>query len=228
MITLEELNLALPAKLRGKLSGEILQNIAGVVTDAQQASQFRDNFISYTNVLQEGKYKVEDYVNAVIYVGFKLMGYSDRECYQRTFPKRYAELVASGTSSKDIASYVSSYNRGMLVNKIFEQTIIPTYVLNQDAIQKAINTQVEIMGDPKARNSDRVKAADSLLNHLKKPETAKVELSIDYKKTEEMDSLEDAMRQMIEGQKKLIEMGHTTQSIAQARMIDVTPNETDS
>lgn len=225
MITLEELDSALPANLRGRISPEIQSNIANIITDPQQAAQFRDNFIGYTNVLRDSKYRVEDYVNAVIYVGFKLMGYTDRECYQRTFPSRYASLVASGIASKEIASYVSSYNRNQLVNKIFEQTIVPTYVLNQDAIQKAINTQVEIMGDPKARNSDRVKAADSLLNHLKKPETAKLELSIDYKKSEEIDTLETAMAKMIEQQKQLIEMGHSTQSITQAKMIDVTPTE---
>ena len=226
MISLSELDHALPAQLKGKLSTEMQQNIANVITDEQQARQFRDNFVNYTNVLQEGKFKLEDYVNAVIYVGFKLMGYTDRECYQRTFPARYQELVAKGTQSKDIAAYVSAYNRNSLVNKIFEQTIIPTWVLNQDAVQRAINVQVEVMNDPKASNRDRVKAADSLLTHLKKPEIAKVELSIDYQKNEELESLESAMRNMVENQKKLIELGHTTESIAHARMIDVTPNET--
>jgi hypothetical protein len=228
MILLSELDSALPAQLKGKLTPEMQQSIAAIITDEQQARQFRDNFVNYTRVLQEGKFKLEDYVNAVLYVGFKLMGYSDRECYQRTFPDRYTELVSRGTPSKDIAAYVAAYNRNMLVNRIFEQTIIPTYVLNQDAIQRAINTQVDIMGDPKASNRDRVKAADSLLTHLKKPETAKVELSVDFKKSEETESLEDAMRTLIENQKTLIGLGHTTESIAHARMINVTPDETNS
>lgn len=228
MILLSELDAALPTQLKGKLTPEIQANIASVITDPQAASQFRDNFISYTKVFQEGKFKIEDYVNAVIYIGFKLMGYTDRECYQRTFPARYQTLVANGTSSKDLASYVAAYNRNALVNKIYEQTIIPTYVLNQDAIQKSINVLVEIVGNVKVSARDRVKAADSLLTHLKKPETAKLELSIDYKKHEDVENLEAAMAEMIKGQKKLIELGHTTQSIAQARIIDVTPNQTDS
>jgi hypothetical protein len=224
MISLEELEQALPANLKGKLTPELQLNISTIITDEQAARQFRDNFVNYTKVLQEGRFKLEDYVNAVLYVGFKLMGYTDRECYQRTFPDRYQELTAKGTPSKDIAAYVSAYNRNVLVNKVFEQSIIPTYVLNQHAIQQAINTQVEVMGDPKASNRDRVKAADSLLTHLKKPETAKLELSIDYRKNDEMESLEESMRQMVENQKKMIALGHTTQSIAHARMIDVTPD----
>ena len=228
MISLNELDAALPLQLKGKITAEMQNTISTVLGDEQEAKQFRDNFVNYTRVLQEGKYKLEDYINAVIYVGFKLMGYTDRECYQRTFPDRYQELVARGISSKDLASYISAYNRNMLVNRVFELTIIPTYVLNQDAIQKAINCQVEIIGDPKASNRDRVKAADSLLTHLKKPETAKLELSIDYKQNDEISHLQASMAKMVEQQKELIGLGHTTQSIAHARMIDVTPDQEDS
>jgi hypothetical protein len=135
MISLDELDQALPPALKGRMTPEIAQTLNNVISDTQMAQQFRDNFISYTNVLKEGKFKIEDYVNAVVYVGYKLMNYSDREAYQRTFPTRYAELVAKGTPAKDIASYVSAYNKNILVNKIFEQTIIPTYVLNQAIYQ---------------------------------------------------------------------------------------------
>ena len=108
MFSLDELDAALPAQLKGKMTPEIAQNLNAVITDAQVAQHFRDNFISYTNVLQTGKFKLEDYMSAVLYVGFKLMGYTDKECYQRTFPARYAELVAKGTAAKDIAAYVSA------------------------------------------------------------------------------------------------------------------------
>lgn len=228
MITLEELEAALPPQLKGKITQEMTDHMVSVITDVQTAEQFRNNFVSFTNVLQEGKFKLESYVEAVIYVGFKLMGYTDKECYQRTFPVRYAELVAKNTSSKDIAAYVSAYNRGMLVNKIFEQSLIPTWVLNQDIYQKAINIQVEIMTEVKNGATARTKAADSLLNHLKRPENTKVELNIDIKKNDELEALEDAMRQLITNQKAMIEQGHSTQSIAHQRIIDVTPTEKNS
>lgn len=228
MFTLEELDSALPSGLKGKmLTPEIANTLNTVITDPQVAEQFRNNFISYTAVLKEGKFKLEDYMNAVIYVGFKLMGYSDKECYQRTFPDRYAELVAKGTSAKDVAAYVSAYNRGMLVNKVLEQTIIPTWVLNQDVYQKAINAQLEIMTTSKS-DMARTKAADSLLNHLKRPEASKVELSIGMKDSDDMIDFKDQMRKLVEVQMASIQNGASTKEIAHQRLINVTPKEADS
>lgn len=223
MFTLEELDAALPPAFRGRMTTEIANNLNSIITDEQSAKQFRDNFLNYTRVLSEGKYKLEDYINAVIYIGFKLMGYTDKECYQRTFPTRYAELVARGTPAKDIAAYVSAYNRNSLVNKIFEQTIVPTWVLNQDAVQKAINTQVELMTGSKNENV-RLKAADSILNHLKRPEAAKLEVSLGLTDTKEVDDLKEAMRKLTENQRTLIAQGMTTKEIAHEKIIDVTPN----
>ena len=223
MFTLEELDAALPLSLKGKMTPEIANNLNTIIIDPQVAQAFRDNFVSYTNVLKEGKFKLESYMDAVAYVSFKLMGYTDRECYQRTFPNRYAELVAKGTSAKDIAAYVSAYNRGILVNKVLEQTLIPTYVLNQDVYQKAINTQADLMLNGKSEMV-RMKAADSILNHLKRPEAAKVEISMGIKDSQEVDDLKAAMAQLAANQRALIAQGTTTKDIAHQRIIDVSPN----
>jgi hypothetical protein len=173
--------------------------------------------------LREGKFKLESYMDAVLYVSFKLMGYTDRECYQRTFPNRYADLVSKGTSAKDIAAYVAAYNRGILVNKVLEQTIIPTYVLNQDVYQKAINVQADLMLNGKSENV-RMKAADSILNHLKRPEASKVEISMGITDSKEVDDLKQAMLELTRNQRTLIEQGTPTKEIAHQRIIDVTPN----
>lgn len=223
MFTLDELDQALPLSLKGKMTPEIANNLNTIITDPQVAQAFRDNFVSYTNVLKEGKFKLESYMDAVAYVSFKLMGYTDRECYQRTFPNRYAELVAKGTSAKDIAAYVSAYNRGILVNKVLEQTLIPTYVLNQDVYQKAINTQADLMVNGKSEMV-RMKAADSILNHLKRPEASKVEISMGIVDSKEVDDLKQAMLDLTRNQRALIEQGTPTKEIAHQRIIDVTPN----
>ena len=223
MFTLDELDAALPLSLKGKMTPEIANNLNTIITDPQVAQAFRDNFVSYTNVLKEGKFKLESYMDAVAYVSFKLMGYTDRECYQRTFPNRYAELVAKGTSAKDIAAYVSAYNRGILVNKVLEQTLIPTYVLNQDVYQRAINTQADLMVNGKSEMV-RMKAADSILNHLKRPEASKVEISMGIVDSKEVDDLKQAMLDLTRNQRALIEQGTPTKEIAHQRIIDVTPN----
>ena len=118
MITVDEIKGALPAHLKTAASQDLADKVNAVSTDPETAKFVRDNFISYTSILQEGRFKTEDYVNAVAYVSYKLMGYNNQESYKRTFEQRYLRLVAKGATPKDISAYVSAYNKNILVNKI--------------------------------------------------------------------------------------------------------------
>lgn len=219
MFSLEEVERALPSQLKGGMTPEIVANLNKMVTEPEFAEQVRDNLISYTSVLRgEGRFRLEDYINAVVYVSYKLMGYTDKDCYMRTFPDRYALLVGRGASSKDIAAYVSAYNRGVLVNKILEQTLIPSWVLNQDLYQRALNVQADLMLHAKSEKV-RTDAANSILNHLKKPDAQKVELSIGVKETDTVLSLHDQMRKLVESQQALIRQGVSTREIAHQVLI---------
>lgn len=216
-ITEEQLKSALPSNLRTFASNELAQKIDQITTDPVFADNIKQNFITYTNVLQDGKYKTEDYLNAVAYVSFKLMGYSNQEAYFRTFPDRHANLVAQGKSNKDISAYVSAFHRGKLVNAIMEQSLIPSWVLNQDAYQKAINTQVRLMTEAK---SERVQAmaADSILNHLAKPENQTPLINIDMRQGSGLDELKEAITSLAQKQKELIEGGISTKDIVEQKI----------
>lgn len=171
--------------------------------------------------MQDGRYKIEDYMNAVAYVSYKLMGYSNQDSYFRTFPDRHANLVAKGTSAKDISSYVAMYNKNKLVNNILEQSLIPIWILNQDAVQKAINTQVEIMSDGNNSAIARTQAANSLLTHLAKPkETAAIQLNIGTEESSGLKDLRSAISDLANQQKKLIEGGVTAKEIAEADIVE--------
>lgn len=208
-ISVDQLKESLPANLRTFATEELATKLDQITTDPLYAENIKQNFISYTGVLQDGRYKTEDYLNAVAYVSFKLMGYSNQEAYFRTFPNRQANLVAQGRTPKEIASYVAAYHRNQLVNKIMEQSLIPSWVLNQDAYQKAINTQVRLMTEAK---SERVQAmaADSILNHLKKPETEAPLINIDMRKGSGLDELKDALTSLAQKQKELIQSNSVT------------------
>ena len=118
MLTKEQIEKAVPANLKSSVTPNLVALVNNATSDPIIAEQIRNNFISYTAVLKDGKFKTEDYVSAVSYVSFKLLGYTNLEAYARTFPQRYAALLAKGTVSKDIAAYVSAYNKGKLVNLI--------------------------------------------------------------------------------------------------------------
>jgi len=81
-----------------------VETINSLSADPMLREAFRDNLISYTGVLQDGKYKVTDYINAVKYVSYKLLGASNSEAYQKTFPDRWQRLVDEGADSKTISS----------------------------------------------------------------------------------------------------------------------------
>lgn len=218
MITVDLLQKCLPPAFQNNATQSLADKLNQIPVDPEVAENIRDNFISYTSVLKDGKYKLDDYMNAVAYCSFKLMGYNNQECYTRTFPHRYAALVARGASSKDIAAYVAAYNRNKLVNLIMEQTLIPTYVLNQDIHQMAIKTQYELMTDPDVCSRDRVAAANSLLMHLKQPETTKAVVEIGISDTSGLAELKEAMGALANQQLQAIQAGVRTQDIAHQKI----------
>jgi hypothetical protein len=65
----------------------------------------------------------------------------------------------------------------------------------------------------------RQKAADSLLMHLKPPETAKIELDIGIKKDSIVEEYEENIRRLVEKQKELIEAGADVKTIANSGIV---------
>ena len=220
-LTKELVARALPGNLKAAATDALVDMINNISTDPLIADAIKENFLSYNSVLRDGKFKVEDYVNAVAYVSYKLMGDSNQDAYFKTFPQRYQTLLNAGRTPKEISSYVASYNKGQLVNKILEQTLVPSWVLNQNLYQQALNTQFEIMNDPDVSPKVRSDAADSLLTHLAKPKEAGPLINIDMTETSGMNELKDALVKMAKQQQDLIAAGMSTKAIAAQDIIEV-------
>jgi hypothetical protein len=219
-LTTDQVAQALPPNLKGAATDELTDKINNILLDPIMAEEVRNNFISYTKVLQEGKFKTEDYLNAVIYVSHKLTGMTNQDAYAKTFPDRMAEFIAKGTSLKDISSYVSMYNKGKLVNLILQQTLVPTWVLNADVYQKAINTQADLMINAQSELV-RTQAANSLLTHLTKPKETGPLINLDLRDTSGMEELKNLLRQTAQSQRDAILAGVPAKQIAEQSIIDV-------
>ena len=224
-ITKELVARALPGNLKSAATDQLADMINQISADPLIAEQIKDNFLSYASVLKEGKFKVEDYLNAVAYCSYKLMGDSNQDAYFKTFPQRYANLVAAGRTPKEISAYVAAYAKGQLVNKIMEQTLVPSWVLNQHMYQAALNTQFKLMTNEDVSSKVRSDAADSLLTHLAKPKEAGPLINIDMGETSGMNELKDALARMAQQQQTLINAGVSTKEIAAQDIVDVTPKE---
>lgn len=205
-LTVEQFKEALPERFKKSVNQDLVDGINQALSEPELYEAYRDNLLSYTKVLLEGRNTITDYVNAVKYVSHKLMGCTNIEAYSKTFPDRMQRFAAQGTSSKDISSYVAIYNKSKMVNTILEQTLIPSFVLNQDIYQKAINTQAELMVSARSEKV-RCDAANSLLTHLRPPEVKKVELDIGVKEDSSIQSLRDATLKLAKQQRLMVEAG---------------------
>lgn len=219
MMTLDQFKLALPEKVKRSVNQELVDQINTTLSDPELYEAYRDNLLSYTKVMADGRFKVTSYIDAVRYVSHKLMGCTNIEAYTKTFPDKYKRFIAQGVQAKDIASYVTAYNKSKLVNLIFEQTLIPSYVLNQDLYQKALNVQAELMV---SANSEKVRcdAANSLLTHLKMPEVQKVELDIGMKEDGSIAALRATTLELARQQRLMMESGAmNAQQVAHGKLV---------
>jgi len=218
-ITIEQFQRVLPNKSRINVTQNMVDAINNISSNDQFREMYRDNLLGYASVMKDGKFQIQKYIDAVRYVTFKVMGDSNIEAYTKTFPDRYQRMLQDGISQKDIASMVAAYNKAKLVNLIFEQTLIPSHVLNADIYQKAINTQAELM---LTANSEKVRAeaANSLLTHLKPPETKKVELDIGIKEGSVIDDLRNATAALARQQREALEAGATSaEQVAHSKIV---------
>ena len=226
MLTVEQFKDALPEKVKRSVNQELIDQINTTLSDPEMYEAYRDNLLSYTKVMADGRFKVSGYIDAVKYVSHKLMGCTNIEAYTKTFPAKYQRFVQQGVVAKDIASYVTAYNKSKLVNLIFEQTLIPSYVLNQDLYQKALNVQADLMINA---NSEKVRcdAANSLLVQLKMPEVTKVEMDLNIREDGSIAALRATTLELARQQRLMIGSGAmNAQEIAHGKLIiDVIPEE---
>lgn len=227
-LSIEVLKKALPPKLKNRINQELLDKIESTLQDPQMYEIYRENFLTYSSVLNDGKFKMDEYLNAVKYCTHKLMGKSNIESYIKTFPDRYNQMLLNGYGQKEIASFVAVYNKGKMVNAILEQSIIPSWIINQDLHQKAINVLADLMINA---NSEKVRAdsANSLLVHLKPPEVKKVELDIGVKANKEIDDMKLLLAELSAKQLAMMNSGVVdVTDVANTKIINAEYREIDN
>lgn len=209
LLTVDDFRSALPNSTRTLVTQELADKINTCIADPDAMENYRNNLLSYGAVMQTGKFKLTDYLNAVKYVTFKYMGLLNKDAFAATFPDKMNNYATRGFNEHQISSYVASYNATKLVSTIFEVAAIPVYVANADVFQKAIQVQADLMVTAK---SDKVRsdAADSLMKHLKPPEVSKIELDVKVQENDSIRDLKDTLARLSGEQAKVIESGAAT------------------
>jgi len=202
----EQFTKVLPKSLRNSLTDGLLDEINTLIASQDLRDSYKENLVGYTNVLMDGKYRLSAYLEAVQFVSYKLLGSSNADAYNKTFPDRVQRLVQNGADTQKISAYVAAYARNILVNKIMEQTMVPVHILNKDMYQDALNVQVGLMHTSK---SDKVRsdAANSILQQLRPPEIKKIELGITHKEDSSIADLKATTMELVNQQREMIKAG---------------------
>lgn len=233
-LTIDQFKAALPVQFKKSINQQLVDDVNNIISDPESYEIYRDNLLSYTHVLKEGKFKISNYLDAVRYVSFKLMGKTNIESYTLAFPDKIQRFTQQGVSAKDISSYVSAYHKSKLVGLLLAQSLTPSWVLNQDLHQQALNVQAELM---MTAHSEKVRsdAANSLLTHLKPPEAQKVELEVSHKEDSTIAALRDSTLQLVAQQKTMLQSGAMQATeVAHSKLItdvdyeEVPANESDA
>ena len=217
LFTKSEIREALPPQLRSKVTDSLLKKLNDISQDPDVAKEVRNNFVGFNNVMKDGKFKFEDYLNACAYSTFKMMGHTNQQAWGLTFPDKLAKMRAENRDENYISAFVASFSKGKLVNIILEQAMIPSFVLNQDLYQKALNICAGLMV---SANSEKVQveAAKAILEATRAPERSQVQLDISIKDNSGLDELKELMQEVAGNQIKQIESGTRTRDIAHQGM----------
>lgn len=212
MLTMKELVDSLPASHKRAASPELLHLLNNIGADDEIADSIRNNFISYTSVLSEGKFKIVDYLKAVTFVTLKGVGKTNTEAYAMVNPEKYTALVAKGTDSKTMSAYTSGYAKGKLVMAITQQSMVPMWVLNAPYYQEAIMTQVDLMRNA-ASELVRTQAANSILTHLAKPKDTVPQVSVTIQ-NDGTSAIAGQLEQLVLQQQQMIANGMSAKELS--------------
>ena len=225
MLTKQDFIDGLPAKVGAGINDAVVQHINEVLADRDTMERFKENMISYNKVLAGGKYKITDYLSAVMYVSHKLMCMTNLEAFTRTFPEKIKRYTKERKTREQINVFVSGYNRNKLVIAIMEQSIIPTHILNAELYQEAINANAHLMRTA-TREDVKQRAASDLMTHLAPPVETKINVNIDNGSGTILDAMREEARKLLEAQRSAIMTGtRSPTQIAESKVIDVTPKK---
>lgn len=197
-----ELREALPKQHRAKITDSFMDDLNQMISSPEYGELYAKNAVTYASVLQEGRFKLTDYFNAVAFVSHKMLGMSSMAAYQKVFPDKVKDMVARNVSNKDMQAYASTFNKNKLVTAIYEQTLIPDHIMYASVRHRAITAQAALLS---STNEHIVqKAADSLMNHLKAPVDAKMTIDIGTSDTGVIADLASALSNLSNGQRGMI------------------------
>lgn len=217
-MTLDELKSALPPRQKKLVTQGVVDVFNQLESDEGEdfAEHYKQNFVSMSTVMNNANYSMQDYVSAVKFASYKLLGHTDIDAYHFTFPDRYDRLMKKWSDlpeeeirSQKISPFVTAYKQNELPVKVMERSLVPSNILNAPLFQDALNVQASLMYTARSEMV-RSQAAESVLRYTNRPEAHKIELEVGIKGQDEVTALRDEMRKLAGMQQSGIQDGSVT------------------
>ena len=227
LITEEQFKASLPKGLNKGIPKKVLDDINDMIAKGEEGDVFKENLMSHNHLLKEGKFSLEQYVNAVKYISYRLLNNSQRRAYELTFPDKVTDWLATGTDEKAISSYVHAYNNSKLVMRLYDVTLVPFHLLNMPLRQEALMVEAKLMrggidnltGKP-ISHIVQERAARTVLEMLAPPENTQTELQLKVRETEETNELKSALADLAKAQKEMLEKGGNLKEVAESTIVN--------
>lgn len=220
MLELIELRDSVPKQHRSKITQQFIDEVNQQVADPDMGELYAKNLVTYASVLQEGRFKLQDYMNATLFVSYKMMNMSSMAAYQKVFTQKCKDMIARNVPTKDIQAYASTYNKTKLVSLIYEQTLIPDHIMYASVRHRAIAKLATLMESQNEHISH--KASDTLLRELKAPDAAKMTIDIATQDTGVISDLSKALANLSNTQReKIIDGSLDARTVAHADILEV-------
>jgi hypothetical protein len=229
-MTLEELRAATPKHSRSLITPAVHATFERLEAEDGEdfAEHYRQNFVSMSSVMKSGSYSMKDYISAVKFVAHKLLENSDIDAYHLTFPERYQRLMDKWTETgmeedevraQKISPFVTAYKKGELVQKLSEQALMPSKILNAPFFQDPLNVQATLMYTARSEMV-RMSAANSVLTYTAPNEVHKFEMDVGVKGSDEIQAMRDEMQRLALQQQTSIVSGiNTSLAIAESKIM---------
>ena len=220
----EQLMAVLPKGSRAKVTDKVLELLNSVEDDGIDQGYMREKVMSFADVLKDGKYSIEEYLNAIKYNIAVANGMSNKNAYIMVFPERAAEIerkskirakeIEQGLAKSpiDIDNYVSMYNKGDLVVEIKARMMLDIAIMNQPVNAEALQVKINLMRGIAAPAPDgtrqrvtplvQLQAAEAVFKATEMPKDNTIQLKVGYDEQalEIQKGISEQLRAMAEAQ----------------------------
>ena len=192
--------------------------ITKICSEGFDEDEFVDSLIAFEDIGRTSRNSTEQYIKAVQFTTYVVMGDSYTEAFKKTHPDR----AMKATSDENIASYASIYANGRLVKEIMQRMTLHNSMLFKDKEFKARKELFNILMDESQSGKTRVEAGKVFLdNQYREQKDAGININMNMGGGSAIDDINQALTKLANKQKDAIEAGYMDlKEVAEAKIIE--------